>query len=666
MGMKAKRRIAAAISILVATAGLVLVSAPAALADYSTAPRATWSATSGRVYAIERVGNAIVIGGTFTTLRAPTGNQTVTRNRLAAFDAVTGDLLPWNPGANGDVRDLQANADGTGVFVGGAFTNIAGVAKNRLALLRLDTGANVASFTTNVNNQAVLSLARSGDVLFLGGTFTQVNGAARQRLAAVSATTGANVAGWTGSANARVNSIVLSPDGTRLYAGGQFTTLSGETRNFVGAVATTNGAAVAWTPPIPCTDTQNPCYVHDLDADALRVYGAVGGPGGRVSAWDTSTAQRRWAAYTDGDVQAIAVDGTQVYAGGHYAPNFGQQPRTGIVALNSATGGVLPFNPTLVIGELGVWEINPGPDYLRIGGGFTSVNGVGARARYAEFPALNPVDDTTPPTAPTGLGTVLVTDDLVTIDWNASTDDNAVTGYRVLRDGNVVAQTGVTTHTDRDLSPNTTYTYRVQATDAAGNWSNQSSALNVTTAAPSNALVRIGSTWRYLSNGSDQGTAWRGVGFNDSSWSAGPAQLGFGDSDESTVISPLGLTHYFRRTFTANPGSMSGLELRLLRDDGAIVYLNGVEVMRSNMPSGTVNYRTQASSDVNGAAENTFYPQSVPVSRLVNGTNTIAVEIHNRSGSPDVSFDLELRPTGSAPRRIPRRRLRRATCAAPR
>lgn len=115
-----------------------------------------------------------------------------------------------------------------------------------------------------------------------------------------------------------------------------------------------------------------------------------------------------------------------------------------------------------------------------------------------------------------------MTDDLVTIDWNASTDDNAVTGYRVLRDGNVVAQTGVTTHTDRDLSPNTTYTYRVQATDAAGNWSNQSSALNVTTAAPSSALVRIGSTWRYLSNGSDQGTAWRGVGFNDSSGRPAP------------------------------------------------------------------------------------------------------------------------------------------------
>jgi hypothetical protein len=170
-------------------------------------------------------------------------------------------------------------------------------------------------------------------------------------------------------------------------------------------------------------------------------------------------------------------------------------------------------------------------------------------------------------------------------------------------------------------------------------------------------LVASGSTWRYLDNGSNQGTSWRLVGFDDSSWASGAAQLGYGDGGEATVVgygpnsSAKYITTYFRRTFTvADASTVQALTLELLRDDGAVVYLNGVEVARSNMPAGTVSYTTTASSAVGGADESTFYTSALDPAALVTGTNTIAVEIHQSSGtSSDVSFDLRLIASDSPP-----------------
>ena len=95
--------------------------------------------------------------------------------------------------------------------------------------------------------------------------------------------------------------------------------------------------------------------------------------------------------------------------------------------------------------------------------------------------------------------------------------------------------------------------------------------------------------------------AWRNPGFAETGWSTGNAEIGYGDVDEATVIptaSGRPLTVYFRKTFTvANPASFSALTLSLLRDDGAVAYLNGVEIWRSNMPELTaIAYATGARS----------------------------------------------------------------------
>ena len=163
-------------------------------------------------------------------------------------------------------------------------------------------------------------------------------------------------------------------------------------------------------------------------------------------------------------------------------------------------------------------------------------------------------------------------------------------------------------------------------------------------------LVPAGSGWRYLDDGSDQGTAWRERAFDDSGWAAGPAELGYGDGGEATVVGygPSAgdkyITTYFRTTFLGgDPSRVATLALDLLRDDGAVVYLNGAEVLRSNMPGGAIGYRTPAAATVGGGDESTFFPYNIPTAALVSGTNVVAVEIHQRSGSSsDISFDLAL------------------------
>jgi hypothetical protein len=164
-------------------------------------------------------------------------------------------------------------------------------------------------------------------------------------------------------------------------------------------------------------------------------------------------------------------------------------------------------------------------------------------------------------------------------------------------------------------------------------------------------LISTGAVWKYVDQGIDLGTAWRGLGFNDDSWASGPAPLGYGDGDEATTngfgpdLNNKYITTYYRRSFSvANAAAASALDVRVLRDDGAVVYLNGTEVFRTGMPSGPIAFNTLANVTVVGADETSnFYGTSVNPGLLVDGVNVVAVEIHQqRADSSDISFDLEL------------------------
>jgi hypothetical protein len=160
--------------------------------------------------------------------------------------------------------------------------------------------------------------------------------------------------------------------------------------------------------------------------------------------------------------------------------------------------------------------------------------------------------------------------------------------------------------------------------------------------------------WKYLDNGTDQGTLWYGVSFDDSSWSVGPAELGYGDGDEATVVDcgqsapncnkKLYTTTYFRNTFEVlDAGEYANLTLDVKREDGVVIYLNGTEVVRDNMPGGAITYSTYALHDA-GPTGDMMHSFAVDAALLVEGHNVIAAEIHrSRKKQAHVSFDLELR-----------------------
>ena len=155
------------------------------------------------------------------------------------------------------------------------------------------------------------------------------------------------------------------------------------------------------------------------------------------------------------------------------------------------------------------------------------------------------------------------------------------------------------------------------------------------------ALIARKADWNYLDDGSDQGTAWTASDFDDSSWSTGAAELGFTEGDENTVITSGSLVYYFRHKFTvADISDITALCMKVQRDDGCVIYLNGTEVNRStNMPDGAVTYQT-ASGDA--MSESTSFMYDVALDGLVAGENVIAVSVHQSSaGSSDVSFDPE-------------------------
>ena len=163
-------------------------------------------------------------------------------------------------------------------------------------------------------------------------------------------------------------------------------------------------------------------------------------------------------------------------------------------------------------------------------------------------------------------------------------------------------------------------------------------------------FLNAGAEWKYNDLGQDLETAWQVLGYDDSTWAIGAAQLGYDDVGTVTSIDYGGdsdnkyTTTYFRHYFVVDDASLVGdLTLEILRDDGAMVYLNGSEAVRDNMPSGSINYLTFASTRVGSDAENIFYSHPISPTLLVDGTNVIAVEVHQRTlTSSDLSFNARL------------------------
>lgn len=178
---------------------------------------------------------------------------------------------------------------------------------------------------------------------------------------------------------------------------------------------------------------------------------------------------------------------------------------------------------------------------------------------------------------------------------------------------------------------------------------------------PPRVLVQRGSRWRYFDAGSEPapaaGVSWRDPGYPDVSWNEGPAILGFAGSSTTNPVATVTrryvtgntgtqvTTTYFRHTFTLDSTSdATKLVIEILRDDGAVVYLNGVEILRENMDPGPVSYNTYSAAVVGSPDQNTYFVREIDAANLLRkGQNTIAAEVHQcNSTSSDLYFDLSI------------------------
>lgn len=184
-------------------------------------------------------------------------------------------------------------------------------------------------------------------------------------------------------------------------------------------------------------------------------------------------------------------------------------------------------------------------------------------------------------------------------------------------------------------------------------------AITIRTNRLTTTLIYGGSDWKYSDTGQDLGTGWTQLNYDDSLWSHGIGRLGYGDPLGAIVATPVSfgtnasnkhITTYFRYPFVvpADAG-ISNLNFRLTCVDGAVVWLNGQEVFRTNMhAAGSVIFSDLALSSVTGDFSYKYYPINVTVPRLSPGTNLVAVEIHKRSvTNTTLGFDLELLGSGA-------------------
>jgi hypothetical protein len=373
--MAVRARLFPALALLLAVASAVALSValpgPAG-AVVSTTP--DWGGTSqcqtnGRVNAVAYLGGTVYLGGSFTQV-----NNT-TRNRLAACDAATGNLLSWNPNASGVVRALKVSPAGTRVYVGGDFSAVGGAARSRVAALNPTSGA-AFGWNPYVNNSVKsITTSNSGATVYVGGDFTSAEGAGRRHLAAFNATSGnltslkPTISNGTGNF-ATVLAMDVSADGNTLYFAGDFALVNGSSRRNAAAVSSGVGTLRAWSPAATAGTAA------DLTVSASGNTVFVGGraTGGYVQAYGPSVGGTPvWNVGTNGDVEALAVSSSLLYVGGHFT-SVGGGARGHLAALRTSGGSVHPWNPG-ANGVFGAFGAAITSSRVAFGGEFTVAGG---------------------------------------------------------------------------------------------------------------------------------------------------------------------------------------------------------------------------------------------------------------------------------------------------
>lgn len=507
----------------------------------------------------------------------------------------------------------------------------------------------------------VLSFAKGGNKIFIAGSFTGMqpsyNGStvSQKYVAAVDMWTGELAAGFDPNVNDEIRAVAVSPDSQTVYIGGRFTTVNGKTRTRVAALdAVTGKLRNGWNVDIPsgnvealAVDAAGNVYIggsfNVVQNQGQFALAKVDGASGALKTWD--------AGLSVGKVKSLLMSpgGNRLYVGMEILDEEGEPILGAFHAINPATADpIAGFNASAV--NRPVFDISVSDDkiYLALGGGggaadILRVSNGSRRVRYytdGDVQGVQVVGDRAY-FAGHWVETFGGQDSFRFISVDTATDQiddtyyprlNGIAGIQdMLYDGVHLWLGG---HIINGNPVSVRGFARYSATGPG---------------IPLTALVRARAEWAYLDNGSELGSAWRKLRYDDSSWRTGDAELGYGDGDEDTVVRDgpdrdRHITTYFRRVVAVYDHDDVGyLEIRLRRDDGAVVYLNGVEVVRDNMPGGAINGNTRAATATNGAAEDTFHRWIISPDRLVEGDNIVAVEVHQVSPtSNDVSFDLRM------------------------
>lgn len=280
-------------------------------------PDISFPVTDGGVLTFTKDSNTIYIGGSFTYLGHNTGCGVF-------IDSATGELLPGFPRVEGKIMDVLPDGHG-GIYVAGNFSHVGGL--DRIGLAQIDSNGAVTSWNPNLN-AAVRCMVMKNGLLYIGGFFSQVGGIAHSRVAAIDCITGAPTS-FNPIASPYDNTSVwsISISGNRLYAGGDFTTIGGTTKQHIAAFNISTGLVTSWCP----------------GGANLTVY------------------------------KVLSANG-KVYAGGTFSA-IGNGSRAGLAELDSITGNPTSFNASMNTGAH-IFNMIISNNIMFVDGNFTSIRGL--------------------------------------------------------------------------------------------------------------------------------------------------------------------------------------------------------------------------------------------------------------------------------------------------
>jgi hypothetical protein len=342
-------------------------------------------AVNGTVFTI-----AIAGGGPFTARTAYIGGSfnsaspaVTTRHNLAAFTE-GGTLTSWDPNANNTVTAMAVG--GANVYVGGAFDQVGNASHSHLAAVNNSDGALISGWNGSVSNTFpqflnVRSMVATGSAVYVAGRFTGANSAARSDLAAFDPATGDVLSSWDPDPPGQNRAVTnLSFDGAAMLVSGEFDEIGGPLRNHLAALDLSTGQVTPFDPNVN----------GDVDALALRggtlyaggSFTTVGGSLARrdAAAFDTATSQATaWDPNVAGTVYALSPAGSTVFMGGEFLDVNGPTTRAGLAEVDAGTGALTPFRQDLD-GDARALLLKDGTLY--VGGNFTHV-GTEARSYLA-------------------------------------------------------------------------------------------------------------------------------------------------------------------------------------------------------------------------------------------------------------------------------------------